>query len=320
MLAQLLGSGSAPQRQATRYATVDAAASWLDDVGLLGARSHQTFVPTDVFHLPKPQIALFVRHLWGAAGSVSVTPDGRSGRLSFPSTSRRLADDIARLLLRFGISSRLRTAGSRESVALDITGVDDQRRFLQEIGVHGAAGANADRLLAVVRALTGASDVDTLPRRVWDDVRDALVDQSGADGSHGAASPSSAPAPGFPANTRQRLGMVAEVLDRVDLDVLAVNDLLWDEVVAIEPLGEQQVFDATVVGTHNFIANGIAVHNSIEQDADMVILLHREDAYEKESPRAGEADLIVAKHRNGPTDTITVAFQGHYSRFVDMQS
>jgi len=59
---------------------------------------------------------------------------------------------------------------------------------------------------------------------------------------------------------------------------------------------------------------------SIEQDADMVILLHREDAYEKESPRAGEADVIVAKHRNGPTDTITVAFQGHYSRFVDMQA
>ncbi|GIG28693.1 replicative DNA helicase [Cellulomonas marina] len=58
---------------------------------------------------------------------------------------------------------------------------------------------------------------------------------------------------------------------------------------------------------------------SIEQDADMVILLHREDAYEKESPRAGEADLIVAKHRNGPTATLTVAFQGHFSRFVDMQ-
>jgi replicative DNA helicase len=57
---------------------------------------------------------------------------------------------------------------------------------------------------------------------------------------------------------------------------------------------------------------------SLEQDADMVILLHREDAYEKESPRAGEADFIVAKHRNGPTATVTVAFQGHYSRFVDM--
>jgi replicative DNA helicase len=57
---------------------------------------------------------------------------------------------------------------------------------------------------------------------------------------------------------------------------------------------------------------------SLEQDADMVILLSREDAYEKESPRAGEADFIIAKHRNGPTATVKVAFQGHYSRFVDM--
>jgi replicative DNA helicase len=57
---------------------------------------------------------------------------------------------------------------------------------------------------------------------------------------------------------------------------------------------------------------------SIEQDSDVVILLHREDQYEKESPRAGEADLIVAKNRNGPTTTVTVAFQGHYSRFTDM--
>ena len=57
---------------------------------------------------------------------------------------------------------------------------------------------------------------------------------------------------------------------------------------------------------------------SLEQDADMVLLLHREDAYERESPRAGEADLVLAKHRNGPTGLVTVAFQGHYSRFVDM--
>ncbi|MEU2395743.1 replicative DNA helicase [Streptomyces sp. NPDC007369] len=57
---------------------------------------------------------------------------------------------------------------------------------------------------------------------------------------------------------------------------------------------------------------------ALEDNADLVILLHREDAYEKDSPRAGEADLIVAKHRNGPTATDTVAFQGHYSRFVDM--
>jgi replicative DNA helicase len=57
---------------------------------------------------------------------------------------------------------------------------------------------------------------------------------------------------------------------------------------------------------------------SIEQDADVVILLHRDDYYDKESPRAGEADFIIAKHRNGPTDTVTVAAQLHFSRFVDM--
>jgi replicative DNA helicase len=57
---------------------------------------------------------------------------------------------------------------------------------------------------------------------------------------------------------------------------------------------------------------------SLEQDADIVMLLHREDAYEKESARAGEADIIFAKHRNGPDATCLVAFQGHYSRFCDM--
>lgn len=57
---------------------------------------------------------------------------------------------------------------------------------------------------------------------------------------------------------------------------------------------------------------------AVEQDSDVVILIHREDLYDKETPRAGEADLIVGKNRNGPTATVTVAFQGHYSRFVDM--
>jgi replicative DNA helicase len=98
----------------------------------------------------------------------------------------------------------------------------------------------------------------------------------------------------------------------------AADDVMWDRVVAVEALGPMPVYDATVKGTHNFIADGIIAHNSLEQDSDMVVLLHREDAYDRESTRPGEADLIVAKHRNGPTATLTVAFQGHYSRFVDM--
>ncbi|MEU4607558.1 replicative DNA helicase [Kribbella sp. NPDC023972] len=66
------------------------------------------------------------------------------------------------------------------------------------------------------------------------------------------------------------------------------------------------------------MASDLRESGSLEQDSDVVILVHREDAYERESTRPGEADLIVAKHRNGPTADVVVAFQGHYSRFVDM--
>jgi replicative DNA helicase len=120
------------------------------------------------------------------------------------------------------------------------------------------------------------------------------------------------------APSRPRLARIAAVLGSADLELQATNDVFWDEITSVDYAGEQDVFDATVTGVHNFVANGIAVHNSIEQDADVVILLHRDDYYDKESPRAGEADFIVAKHRNGPTDTVTVAAQLHLSRFVDM--
>jgi replicative DNA helicase len=278
-------------------------------------------LPEPVFHLPKRQIALFLRHLWGAGGSVTVHPDGRGGRVSYSSASRRLLDDLSRLLLRFGISVHVGIAtegAARVSFTLEASGVDDQRRFLQEIGVHGARGEAVDRLLPIVRSLSGNPNVDTVPVQVWDQVREVLAEPGMTQRELTAATGAQFSRSAEPTASRQPLGRVASVLDDADLEIMAVNDLLWDTVVALEPDGEEQVFDATVVGTHNFVANGIAVHNSIEQDADMVILLHREDAYERESPRAGEADLIVAKHRNGPTDTIVVAFQGHYSRFVDM--
>ena len=118
--------------------------------------------------------------------------------------------------------------------------------------------------------------------------------------------------------SRQGLALVTDALGAASLDTLATNDVRWDSIDAIVPIGERDVYDATVLGTHNFIANGVVAHNSLEQDADMVVLLHREDMYEKESSRPGEADLIVAKHRNGPTADLVLAFQGHYSRFVDM--
>ncbi len=298
-------------------------AAWLDGLGLFGARSHEKFVPAVIPSLPKRQIALFLHHLWATDGSVTVNKAGTGGRVYYSSTSRRLIDDVSLLLLRFGISCRIREvrkAGYRPSYTLDISGGDDQRRFLREIGVHGARGVAAAQLLEIVREKTKNTNVDTVPVQVWDTVRGVLADKGMSHREFAAAMGTSfnGSAAWKHAPSRERLGRVATVLDSADLEILATNDVFWDEIVSITPDGEEPVYDATVLNRHNFIANGIAVHNSIEQDADMVILLHREDAYERESPRAGEADFIVAKHRNGPTATVTVAFQGHYSRFVDM--
>jgi replicative DNA helicase len=92
----------------------------------------------------------------------------------------------------------------------------------------------------------------------------------------------------------------------------------WDSVVAIEPLGPKRVYDATVIGTHNFIANGICVHNSIEQDADVVMFLYRDEMYNSDSADKGVAEVIVAKHRSGPTGTTQLAFLPQYTRFSDM--
>jgi replicative DNA helicase len=117
---------------------------------------------------------------------------------------------------------------------------------------------------------------------------------------------------------RSRLHRVAALLEDRTLHDLTTDDIFWDEVAEITSIGEHDVFDGTVSGTHNFVANLVSLHNSLEQDADMVILLHRPDAFERDDPRGGEADLILGKHRNGPTKTITVAHQLHLSRFTNM--
>ena len=112
-------------------------------------------------------------------------------------------------------------------------------------------------------------------------------------------------------------GMAALLADP-EIHGLATSDVFWDKIVEITSIGACDVYDGTVNRTHNFVANGINSHNSLEQDSDMVILLHRPDAFERDDPRGGEADLIIAKHRNGPTKTVTVAHQLHLSRFANM--
>jgi replicative DNA helicase len=298
-------------------------AAWLDEDGLFGLRSHEKFVPDWVFGLPKEQVGHFLRHIWATDGSVGYDEKNRLGRVYYASTSRRLVDDLARLLLRYNVFTRIkrvRKAGYRDGWHLHVYGVENQLRFCDEIGVHGARGEKARALADKLRDVVPNTNLDTIPSQVWDRVKEILTEQkmthrefASAMGTKFGGSTMWKHSP-----SRQRLAKVATVLGDADLEVMATNDVYWDSITSVEPMGEVEVFDATVLGNHNFVAEGLPLHNSLEQDADMVILLHREDLYERESTRPGEADLIVAKHRNGPTRDITVAFQGHYSRFVDM--
>jgi replicative DNA helicase len=92
----------------------------------------------------------------------------------------------------------------------------------------------------------------------------------------------------------------------------------WDEIVSIEPDGADDVFDLTVDGLHSFVAEDLVVHNSIEQDADLVFFIYRDEYYNDETDQQGIAEIHLAKHRNGPTGTEKVAFLSRYAKFADL--
>ncbi len=298
-------------------------AAWLDRLGLFGKRSYEKFVPLEVFALPNDQVALFLRHLWATDGSVRWDGKLQMGRIYYASSSRQLVDDVMQLLLRLGVQSRIiktRKTGYRDSWQLWIDRAENQTAFLTKVGVHGDRGKAADAVLQELSSRGRRPGSDIVPTAVWGAVR-AAVDRKGLTNRDFAA------AMGIKfrlstmwkhAPSRSRLHRAAAVLEDVELHDLATNDVFWDRVIEITSIGEHDVYDGTVSGTHNFVAQGISVHNSLEQDADMVILLHRPDAFERDDPRGGEADLILGKHRNGPTKTITVAHQLHLSRFTNM--
>jgi replicative DNA helicase len=305
--------------------------AWWSSLGLEDCRSWQKFVPDPVHRAPLHQVQVFLRHLWATDGTLGVRREGAGGprvRIAYATTSRRLVDDVQRLLLRCGIQSRISVVPEgvhRTGYVLRIDGADHQRRFLTEIGVHGARGAHVAPALAALEGVVANPNVDTIPSEVRVQIKAAMVDAGITQrrlaaelgepycGSYLLGSPSR------PRSMRRgRLDAIAEIVGAKGLADLAGSDVLWDRVVSIEPLGEQPVYDATVLDTHNFVANGIVAHNSLEQDADIVVFLYRDEHYNAESPDRGTAEVLVAKHRAGPTGVARLAFLDHYTKFANM--
>jgi replicative DNA helicase len=104
-----------------------------------------------------------------------------------------------------------------------------------------------------------------------------------------------------------------------ELARLAQSDVYWDKVASIEQEGIEDVFDMTVPGLHNFVANDVIVHNSIEQDSDVVMFVYREEVYNPETEKQNIAEIIVAKHRNGPTGVVPLYFRKDVAQFVEVE-
>jgi replicative DNA helicase len=112
----------------------------------------------------------------------------------------------------------------------------------------------------------------------------------------------------------------ARPLQAPEIATWAESDLFWDRVVAVTEDAEEDVYDLTVPGPANWLADGIVTHNSgaLEQDADLILLIYREEVYEKDTPRKGIADIIIAKQRNGPVGEFRLTFLGEFTKFENL--
>ena len=296
---------------------------WLKDLGIFGQRSHEKRLPSAVFTLADDQIALLLQHLWATDGSISLRKPGQRGapRVYFASSSMGLVLDVAALLQRLGIVARIRsvhTDGYRPCHTVDVSGGEAQARFVSLVGGVGPRERAAEALRAALVDREVNPNVDTLPEQVLQRVCAVMADR-------GISRSRMAAIRGFTrvnldhSPSRALVSKYAEILEDEALRISSQSDLFWDRIISISEDGEEEAFDLTVPGPANWLADGIVSHNSgaIEQDADMILLIYREEVYDKNTTKKGIAEIELVKHRNGEIGTFMLTFQGQFTRFAN---
>lgn len=301
-----------------------ALAEWLSRLDAWGLRSHEKRVPLEVFKQPADFIATFLRHLWATDGCIRLRKKPKPYPAVYYATSScRLALDVQSLLLRLGINARVtevsQGAKGRSQYHVIVSGLEDLRAFSDRVGAVGAYKMESLRAIsAFISEKTSNTNRDVVPMEVWQQlvIPAMRVAQMTHRGLHTGLGMSYSGMTLFKQNLgRSRATAVAGVVSSEPLRRLASSDVYWDRIAAITPDGVEEVFDLTVPGPHNFIANDIVVHNSIEQDADVVLFLYRPEMYDNSDENRGKAELIISKQRNGPTGTVNLTFIDSCTRF-----
>jgi replicative DNA helicase len=204
-------------------------------------------------------------------------------------------------------------------------GKDDLTRFLNTVGALGKQKVVHSRAVAhYLGAKISNTNRDLLPIQAW---REFVVPAMRTAGMT-TRQMQAAIGTSFCGTTlykssmsRDRAARVAHAVDSDDLARLATSDVYWDSILSIEKDGEAQVYDLTVERLHNFVAADVVVHNSLEQDSDLVLFLYRDEYYNPESTdKKGIAEIIIGKNRNGPTGMIELAFLANYMRFENLDA
>lgn len=303
-------------------------AAWLDGLGVFGLRSWEKRIPDRVFAQSPAGIGVFLRHLWATDGCVQLVSGKRPRPAIFYATSSaQLAWGVQSLLLRLGINARVRPvaqgAKGRDQFHVIVGGQEDVRRFASLVGAVGRQRTEAlATILAWIENRTANTNRDVIPRSLWRaHVVPAMQRINMTTRQMQAELGMQYCGTALYANnlSRARAAEVSEIVQSTELSLLAHSDIYWDRVDAITPAGEEPVYDLTVPQHHNFVAGNLIVHNSIEQDADVVLFIYREDYYIEDTDRQNIADVIVAKHRHGSTGTVSLYFRKELTQFRDLE-
>ncbi len=302
---------------------------WLENLAIFGLRSHEKFIPLQVFEQPKESIAIFLRHLWATDGCIRTSKKSYYPSIYYASSSEKLASGVQSLLLRLGINATLRIVSQgkkgRDQHQVWIAGKPDIEKFVNIIGAVGEYKQESLQEVNLYISNSGCANTnrDLISKEVWKTHVNVAREKLGLTTrqmQEQIGTKYCGTSLYKNAISRDRMYKLSTVLESTELYKLAESDIYWDQVMSIDSLTEEMVYDLTVPNLENFVANNFYVHNSIEQDADLVINLYRDEYYNPETPDRGVAEIIIAKHRNGPVGTVKLLFEPRLTKFENMAS